>query len=252
MLLAALLVVAAPLYSQKVSHNVSPDASKKGGFVLDARELILPFALIGAGAVAGQIDAVKELDFGLRGNLPCVKDGFVLEDAVQYAPVAVFYGLNMLGVKSAHSVKDGTALALTSYCITAATTLAFKSVVDELRPNGVDYDAFPSGHAAVSFMGAELLRLEYKDSAPWVGYAGYAAAVYTSLARIKHYEHWFHDLVAGAGVGILGTRVAYLVAPWVHEKLALKSVGRKGGDCAMLGVPYYNGTFAGVSFSMVF
>lgn len=234
-------MAAAPIYSQK-----------QNSLKFDTKELMLPFALIGVGAVGSQIDAVKELDFGLRGDHASVKGGFVPEDAVQYAPVAAFYGLNMCGVKSAHGISDGTALALISYCITAAATLAIKGVVDEWRPNGVDADAFPSGHAAISFMGAELLRLEYKDSAPWVGYAGYAAALYTSLARIKHYEHWFHDLVAGAGTGILGTRLAYIVAPWVHGKLSLKSFGKKGRDYAMIGVPYYNGSFAGVSFSMVF
>ena len=241
MLLAALVVAAAPIYSQK-----------QNSLKFDTKELMLPFALIGIGAVGSQIDAVKELDFGLRGDHASVKGGFVPEDAVQYAPVAAFYGLNMCGVKSAHSISDGTALALTSYCITAAATLAIKGVVDEWRPNGVDADAFPSGHAAISFMGAELLRLEYRDSAPWAGYAGYAAALYTSLARIKHTEHWFHDLVAGAGVGILGTRAAYWVCPRIHNCLFGKKSVKQDKGFTFVGMPLYNGSVKGVSLAMVF
>ena len=241
LLLAAFFVIAAPLYSQK-----------HGKYVFDAKSLVLPVALIGAGAIGGQIDALKELDFGLRGGGLHFHHGFVMEDAVQYAPVAAFYGLNMCGVKSAHSVLDGTALALTSYCITAAATLALKEVVDEWRPNGVDADAFPSGHAAISFMGAELLRLEYRDSAPWAGYAGYAAALYTSMVRIKHSEHWFHDLVAGAGVGILGTRVAYWACPHIHNCLFGKKSVKQDNGFTFVGMPFYNGSVKGVSLAMVF
>ena len=235
-LLAALFMVSAPLFSQKIRP----------------REFVLPVALIGAGAVGSQIDGFKELDFGLRDAGLHFHHGFVLEDAVQYAPIGAFYALNMCGMKSAHSLSDGTVLVAASYCITAAATYALKLAVDERRPNGVDFDAFTSGHAAVSFMGAELLRMEYKDSAPWVGYAGYAAALYTSMARIKHSEHWFHDLVAGAGVGILGTRLAYLVCVPIHKHLLGKISEKHNNSFALVGMPFYNGSVKGVSLAMVF
>ena len=234
--LAALLMVTAPLFSQKIRPQ----------------EFVLPIALIGVGAAGSQIDGFKELDFGLRDAGLHFHHGFVLEDAVQYAPVGAFYALNMCGVKSAHSLQDGSALVAASYCITAAATYAFKLAVDERRPNGVDYDAFTSGHAAISFMGAELLRLEYRDSAPWVGYAGYAAALYTSMARIKHSEHWFHDLVAGAGVGILGTRMAYWVCPPIHKCLFGNKSEKKDNGFAFVGMPFYNGSVKGFSLAMVF
>lgn len=240
LLLAIVILLPAPLRSQEKSLEISP----KG--------MILPIALIGAGAIGSQIDAIKEIDFGLSKSLIHSHSGFVLEDAVQYAPVAAYYALNLSGLKSAHNLKDGSALVAASYCITAAATYALKKVVDERRPNGADYDAFPSGHAAVSFMGAELLRMEYKDTCPWIGYAGYAAATYTSLARIRHSEHWFHDLVAGAGVGILGTRLAYWICPPIHKRLFGNLAKKRKKDFAIVGMPIYNGSLTGVSFSMVF
>lgn len=238
--LAIFIIASQPLCSQSKTYEFAP------------KQMILPAALIGIGAIGSQIDAFKELDFGLRNSHLHSHHGFVLEDAVQYAPVAAYYGLNMLGLKSAHNLKDGSALVAASYCITAAATLALKKVIDEKRPNGKDYDAFTSGHAAISFMGAELLRLEYKDSAPWVGYAGYAAATYTSLARIRHSEHWFHDLVAGAGVGILGTRLAYWICPPVHKCLFGKSAEKHKNGPYFVGMPIYNGSVKGVSLAMVF
>ena len=208
------------------------------------RDLIAPALLFGVGGIIGsQIDSFKELDFGLRPDIPHTHKGFVLEDAVQYAPVGALYALKLSGVKSAHNYMDATVLVAASYCITASATWLLKQVVDEARPNGVDSDSFPSGHSSVAFMGAELLRREYKDTSPWIGYAGYAAATYTALARIKHSEHWLPDVLAGAGVGILGTRIAYWVCPLIQK--------HKNGF-AFAGMPFYNGTVKGISLAMVF
>ena len=240
LLLAILIAASAPLRSQNA------------GYEFKASELIVPAALIGAGAIGSQIDAFKELDLGLRGSALHTHAGFVFEDAVQYAPIGAMYALKMAGVNSAHSYADLAVLTAASYCITASATWLLKQGVDEMRPNGKDYDAFPSGHAAISFMGAELLRLEYKDTSPWICYAGYAAAVYTSLARIRHSEHWMHDLLAGAGVGILGTRLAYWICPPIHKRLFDNLAKKRKNDFAIVGMPIYNGSVTGVSFAMVF
>lgn len=226
--------------------------SQNAGYEFKPSQLIVPAVLIGVGAVGSQIDAFKEFDFGLRINNLHTHSGFVLEDAVQYAPVGAMYALKMGGIKSSHSYADLTVLTAASYCITASMTWMLKHVVDEKRPNGKDYDAFPSGHTAVSFMGAELLRLEYKDTSPWIGYAGYAAATYTSLARIRHSEHWMHDLVAGAGVGILGTRLAYWICPPIQKCLFGKCIEKHKNGFAFAGMPFYNGSIKGLSFAMVF
>ena len=240
LMLVILVAASAPLRSQNAYHEFGPS------------QLILPAVLIGAGAIGSQIDAVKELDFGLRPHHPHSHSGFVLEDAVQYAPIGALYALKMAGVKSAHNYADLTVLTAASYAITASVTLLLKQTTDELRPNGKDHDAFPSGHAAVSFMGAELLRLEYKDTAPWLGYAGYAAAAYTSMARLRHSEHWMHDLLAGAGVGILGTRAAYWICPPLQKRLFGKFAEKHKNGFAFAAMPIYNGSVKGASLAMVF
>ena len=220
----------------------------------DARELIVPAALVGIGAIGSQIDFIKEMDFGLRDLDLRKHHGFVIEDVLQYVPLASVYALKLSGVKSSHSYLDATVLAAGSFCVTGAAVLLLKKVVDEERPNGRDFDSFPSGHAAKAFMGAELLRREYKDT-PVIGYAGYAVAAASSLMRVKHSEHWLPDIIAGAGIGILGTQVAYWVAPSLQKILFGRLIERKGlksSDFAFVGMPFSNGEVTGVSLALVF
>lgn len=219
------------------------------------RQLVAPVILVGLGVVGSQIDDFKELDFGLRPHDLHTHNGFVFEDALQYAPLGAMYLLKVAGVTSAHSYLDATVLAVGSFCVTGAAVFLLKEFTDVQRPNRKDFDSFPSGHAAKAFMGAELLRREFKDTSPAIGYAGYAAATVTSLLRVKHSEHWLPDILVGAGIGILGTQVAYWVAPHLQKWLFGGWIGRKGlrsGDFAFVGMPFYNGKVQGVSLALVF
>jgi len=53
-------------------------------------------------------------------------------------------------------------------------------------------------------MGAELVRMEYGG---WYGIGAYTIAVGVGFMRMYNGRHWQHDVVAGAGVGILSARV---------------------------------------------
>ena len=66
------------------------------------------------------------------------------------------------------------------------------------------------------------MRQEYKDVSPWYGIAGYVAATTTGALRMFNNKHWFRDVVAGAGFGILSTQVAYVLAPVIIKKLFQK------------------------------
>jgi len=85
----------------------------------------------------------------------------------------------------------GTALSLGS-------TIVLKYAVNEERPNGEDY-SFPSGHAALSFSSAEFIRKRYG----WeYGIPAYAAASFVGYTRVEENQHYFHDVLAGALIGI--------------------------------------------------
>ena len=237
------------------SEGVAKAQKVPYGHEFKAKQLIAPVALVGAGFIGSHIDAVKKFDFGLRDNQMPQHKNFVFEDVLQYVPVAALYGLKLSGVESKHNYIDMTTLVVGSYCVMGASVFLLKKAAKVERPNGIDRKSFPSGHSARAFMGAELLRREYKDVSPWIGYAGYAAATVTALARVGHWEHWVTDVVAGAGIGILSTQVAYWVAPHLQRALFGKWIERKGlnsNEFAFMGAPFYNGEQAGFALAMSF
>ncbi len=93
---------------------------------------------------------------------------------------------------------------------------SLKYTVCEMRPDGSRRNSFPSGHTATAFLGAELVRIEYGWG--W-GAAAYTAAAATGFLRMYNEKHWFHDVIAGAGIGILSARVAYWLLPWEQKQL---------------------------------
>ncbi len=68
--------------------------------------------------------------------------------------------------------------------------------------------------------------------------AGYAIATTTGIFRLYNRDHWFSDVVAGAGFGILSTKAAYLIYPYLRNRLTHKD---KNGKKTMLMPAYQNG-----------
>ncbi len=78
-------------------------------------------------------------------------------------------------------------------------TYAIKYALDETRPNGANR-SFPSGHTASAFFGAEYIRQNY---GPWAGLPAYAAAGWVGYTRVYSQHHYWHDVFAGALLGIM-------------------------------------------------
>ena len=83
------------------------------------------------------------------------------EDYVQYIPVVMDLGLDLVGVRSADGCPDILIATATSYLTEIVLVNGFKLLIKEQRPNGTAYNSFPSGHTATAFTGAELVRMEY-------------------------------------------------------------------------------------------
>ncbi|MBE7178847.1 MAG: phosphatase PAP2 family protein, partial [Mucilaginibacter polytrichastri] len=105
-----------------------------------------------------------------------------------------------------------------SNALMAGSVFALKHTTHQLRPNYADDLSFPSGHTATAFAAAEFMYQEYADVSPWYGIAGYAMATATGILRVYNNDHWFSNIVAGAGLGILSTKISYLVYPWIKRK----------------------------------
>jgi len=129
------------------------------------------------------------------------------------------YGLNAVGIKGKNNFRDRTMIYAMSQLINSALVFPLKTWSAETRPDGTNQFSFPSGHTANAFISAEFLRQEYKHVSPWYGVAGYAVAATTGYLRMYNNKHWLGDVVAGAGFGIMSTKLAYWIYPTIKKKL---------------------------------
>jgi len=90
-----------------------------------------------------------------------------------------------------------------STAVALGVTYALKYSVNETRPNGGAH-SFPSAHTSISFSSAEFLRKRYG----WeYGLPAYAAASFVGYSRVESREHYTHDVVAGAAIGIVSSYI---------------------------------------------
>jgi membrane-associated phospholipid phosphatase len=85
-----------------------------------------------------------------------------------------------------------------SEALTFGATYGLKYIINEKRPNGGDH-SFPSGHTAVSFASAEFVRERYGWN---YGIPAYLIATFVGISRIESDNHYTHDVLAGAAIGI--------------------------------------------------
>lgn len=142
-----------------------------------------------------------------------VKESSYIETWAQYAPMAADLALGVFGADAGENFLGRTLELGISFVIDAAIVDAvLKNVVDEVRPDGSAHNSFPSGHTSTAFVGAELVRLEYGWG--W-GAGAYAVATGVGVMRVVHQRHYWWDVLAGAGVGILSANVGR----WCYKPL---------------------------------
>lgn len=213
---------------------------------LSWKAVVIPTALVSYGTLAFTSDWGKDVNlFGKRwasdADDPDAKTH--LDNYTLYVPAVAVLGLNIGGVRGKNNLVDATLLYAMSSGIANGIVTPLKRLAKERRPDSSDALSFPSGHTSTAFVSAEFLRQEYKDVSPWIGVAGYGFAVATGYLRMYNNKHWFSDVVAGAGIGILSTRVTY----WLYPKLKNLVLGKRvvGGGTMIL--PVYQNGFVGFS-----
>ena len=224
----------------------APDTVKK--LHSNPKSLIVPIALIGYGAASFAIHPLRRIDFYISGKIKKSSPNFntKAESYFLFTPIALVGALDLVGVAGKNTFVDQAALLGLSGGFVGLSEEIVKKSTHRLRPNGQDYLSFPSGHTGLAFMGAEFLAQEYSEKSPIYTVIGYTFAVGTGVFRMYNRDHWFSDVVAGAGFGILSTKAAYLVYPYLRNKLTHKD---KHGRSTMVMPTYQNGA-AGLSFAM--
>jgi membrane-associated phospholipid phosphatase len=185
------------------------------------RSFVIPAAMAGYGFLTLKPGLFKEInEFANVHIAHSLKNASQkADDLLQFSPAVMVYGLNIAGVKGKNNVVDQTLIYLMSNLILNGTVQTLKNNTNVQRPDLSDYRSFPSGHTAEAFASAEFLREEYKDKYPWIGYVGYGMAITTGYLRMYHQQHWIGDVVSGAGIGILSTRLSYILYPLIQKKL---------------------------------
>ncbi|MBK1439954.1 phosphatase PAP2 family protein [Parapedobacter sp. ISTM3] len=185
--------------------------------------VVIPATFISYGALSLLSPGLKGLNASTRHETrEHIVAGAVIDNYTQYAPAAAVYGLNLFGVKGKHNLKDRTVIYITSQLILGVIVVPTKSWVGEQRPDGSNNLSFPSGHTATAFSAAHFMFREYRDSHFWLSISGYPIAAMTGIYRIFNDKHWVGDVVAGAGIGILSSEIAYWLYPvtskWFNPK----------------------------------
>lgn len=176
-------------------------------------------AAVTYGFVALNNNALRHFDGFIHRKINEDTHGFhtSADDYLRYVPALAVYGLDLFGVKGKNNFRDKTAILLISSAFTGVTINVLKRSSNRMRPNRLNDYSFPSGHAATAFATAEFLRQEYGEVSVWYTVAGYGVATTTAVLRLYKNYHWFSDVIAGAGIGILSTKFAYLVYPSVER-----------------------------------
>ena len=200
-----------------------------------AEQLVVPVALVGIGALGvGQNAPMRGVNLAIKDGLYQASQGVKLhfDDYVQYVPVALYLTLDFMGLKAKHSFGERLAVGVVTYISVTALSQSIKYIVREPRPDTGTRNSFPSGHTMTAFAGAELVRSEYGWGA---GMGAYALAATVGFMRMYNGRHWFNDVLAGAGFGILSARIGYWMLPLSRE---IFKIPRKGQ--AFIATPTYH------------
>jgi len=138
----------------------------------------------------------------LFGMLFCLSIGVDVQagDSVESAGDVLRFILPAAAAGLTLVFKDGqgTLQLGESAALALGVTYGLKYTIDEKRPNG-ETQSFPSAHTSISFAAAEFVRNRYG----WVyGLPAYALASFVSYSRVEAKQHYIHDIVAGAAIGI--------------------------------------------------
>ena len=158
-----------------------------------------------------RIALVVSTVFLLLGAALPARAQYITDDIVRFVTPVAGLTLGAMGVPVKHPFRERVAVMATSGAFVVGSVYGLKAIVHRERPDGLKNDSFPSGHTAIAFWGAEIVREEYGWG--W-GSGAYVLAAGVGALRIYHEQHWLTDVLAGAALGVLCARLGYLLLPW--------------------------------------
>ena len=212
-------------------------------------EIAVPTALITYGVISLGNNGIRKLDFSVRDHL--VENNALWNHSwdhfMPFSPVVAAFGMKLCGVESKHKTTDMIILYALSNILNTGIVESTKRITARERPDFSNRLSFPSAHTSTAFVAAEFLHQEYKDRSVWISVGGYAVASLVGMARVYNNRHWVSDVVAGAGIGILSTKIVYWAYPSLQE-----AIGKKKQKANANFFPSYHEGNWGINFSYNF
>jgi membrane-associated phospholipid phosphatase len=195
------------LFKIPASHaqNDSIYQNKKYGF----KKYIVPSLLITYGLTSfnnyGWPSSVAVKDFR---NEHFSDFNTAIDDYLVFAPGLLILGLDAFKIKSTSNFINQAAITTKSVILSLGVINIIKYSTQVMRPDNTSKNSFASGHTAFAFTLAEVLHQEFKNK-PLVYFSGYAIATAAGAMRILNNRHWLTDVMVGAGIGIISTKLIY-------------------------------------------
>jgi membrane-associated phospholipid phosphatase len=187
---------------------------------LKIKNLIIPGAFLIYGGLKPVINGIPKLDDKIMNNIQENYPGFhtTAADYLMWTPSASVYVMDAFKVRTQHTFKEHLILDAGSILVTGGLGFGMRKISEKINAYNSENTKFPSGHTANAFRGAEIVHQELKFSHPVLSYSGYVVAAGVGLLRIYDKDHFLSEVLAGAGLGILSTKLTY----WIFEKVKEK------------------------------
>lgn len=190
--------------------------------------MILPIAGISYGIGSLYVQELKSVDNEIliwRSNNRFRKHSF--DDVTALIPSIAYFGMKLYGIPSQHDKLEIVTIGLSALTLQYGSVQLLKNATQRLRPDNSNLLSFPSGHTALAFAGAELIRLEYGKTNAWYSIIAYSIATITGTMRVINNRHWLSDVIMGAGIGYTSAHLSYHLVPALAKCIKKKSTSNQ-------------------------
>lgn len=207
------------LFGQGVEEVSNPVLSYNKHY-LKPSALIIPGTLLLYGGLKPVINGIANIDNSVSAHVKQNYPDFhtTAADYLMWAPGAWLYVMDVVKIKTAHNFGEHLMIDAGSILITAGIGYGMRIISRNIKAYTSMNTKFPSGHTANAFRGAEILHQELKESNKLLSYSGYIVATTVGVLRIYNKDHLLSEVLAGAGLGILSSKLTY----WIFDKVKSK------------------------------
>ncbi len=212
--------------ADSVSRAKQTDSIGKPGRYFKPKAVILPATLLLYSGLKPVIPAIQNADDQIWDNVMKNHPDFKTnaDDYLMWAPTASLYIMDAFKVKTKNKFYEHLIIDAGSIIVTGGIGFVMREISKNIEEYNTHDSKFPSGHTANAFRGAEIVYQELKHTHPWLSYSGYVFASAVGVLRIYNKTHLLTEVLAGAGLGILSTKLTYLVFDKVKYR---KKKGKK-------------------------